>query len=702
MKGYSRIIAALGLPTALSLMLTIPVVAQLPPAPPIPPVAKPLEASSDRIFTTIQIPHRPAPTAIVIHAAPGGSDDGDGSAERPFRTLDRAQAAVRLHNQDHDVTVELSDGIYRLTRPLRFSAADGGTHGFTVRWQAAKGAHPVLSGGIPITGWRKADVARDIWSAPIPPGSDPRQLVVDGRLARRAQIEVPRGAFAFQDWGLEITDPAWAFLASLPDQKRIEIEGTGWFTDRHATVEKIEGRKIRMQQPGWHNNLIGYDTFARPISKEAAHMFLVNALAFLREGGQWFADPARGVLYYKPRPGENMAEISVVLPRLQMLMSISGSYEQPVKDLQFRGLAFQHTSWLQPSGSGGYASQQSGSYLAGEVPDYPADPIRDCSWGCWSFEAMRNRWRQQPAAVQVAAAARVVFDDVRFSQLGQVALGIGNNADANNSGIGLGATSIEVAHSQFEDLSGGAIMVGGVTPEAHHPSRPEIGVRDIVIRDNRISNISQDYKEQSAILISYATASLVLNNEISNAPYDGIDIGWGWGTNDPGGSAAYRTLNRGYYDQGGNTVYDTPTILRDTVVMGNRVSRVKQWYPDGGAIYHLSADPGALIAENYVHDVPGGIALYLDEGSRYVTIRNNVVENVGVWLNLNSQDNMLPRRTAMDNTASGNWYNSGKRTGSWTEYLNNRAIDNIEVKGNAWPVPATEIMARSGVRHPTP
>jgi hypothetical protein len=116
----------------------------------------------------------------------------------------------------------------------------------------------------------------------------------------------------------------------------------------------------------------------------------------------------------------------------------------------------------------------------------------------------------------------------------------------------------------------------------------------------------------------------------------------------------------------------------------------------------LSADPGALIAENYVHDVPGGIALYLDEGSRYVTIRNNVVENVGVWLNLNSQDNMLPRRTAMDNTASGNWYNSGKRTGSWTEYLNNRAIDNVEVKGNAWPAPAAEIMARSGVRHSTP
>src|SRR5206468_4293499 len=213
------------------------------------------------------------------------------------------------------------------------------------------------------------------------------------------------------------------------------------------------------------------------------------------------------------------------------------------------------SSWLGPSGPEGYASQQSGSFLAGQMRDYPADPIRDCSWGCRPFEAMRNRLRQQPAAVQVAAATRVVFDDDRFAELGQVALGIG-----------------------------------------------------------------------------------IMNNDVSDTPYDGIDVGWGWGANDPGGSPAYRTASRGYYDQPGNLTYDTPTILRDTVVVANRVSRVKQWYPDGGAIYHLSADPGALIAENYISDVPGGIALYLDEGSRYVTVRNNVVENVGVWLTVNSQD----------------------------------------------------------------
>jgi hypothetical protein len=693
---------ALRLASAALIVGAAPAIAQLPPTPPIPAVEKPLSASSKRIFSTIRIPNRPAPVPIVIYVLLQGSDDGDGSRERPFRSLPRAKAAVRTFNRDHDVTVRIADGIFRLDAPLRFTAEDGGHNGFTVRWEGEEGAHPVISGGVPVTGWRLADAQRGIWSAAIPAGADPRQLIVNGHLARRAAIEVPRRAFEFHDWGLQIVDPAWRFLADLPDQRRIEVEGTGWFTDRHAMIDRIEGARMVMQQPGWRNNLIGYDTIAQPVSREAAHLFFANSLAFLRTPGQWFADPSKGRLYYKPRAGEDMASISVELPRLQALMSISGSYDRPIADLQFRRLSLRSTSWLGPSGPDGYASQQSGSFLAGPVPGYPATPIRDCSWGCRPFEAMRNKLRQQPAAVQVAAASRVVFDDVRFSELGQIALGIGNNPDANDSGTGLGTAAIEITRSTFTDLAGGAIMVGGVIPDAHHPSRPEMGVRDILIRDNRISNISQDYREQAAILVTYATGAVIMNNDVSDAPYDGIDVGWGWGANDPGGSPAYRTTSRGYYDQPGNLTYDTPTILRDTVIMGNRISRVKQWYPDGGAIYHLSADPGALIAENYIRDVPGGIALYLDEGSRYITVRNNVVDNVGVWLTVNSQDYLLPKRTALDNLALGNWYNSGRVTGSWTKYLNNNLVGNVAVNGKRWPAAARDVIAKSGIRPDQP
>ncbi len=89
---------------------------------------------------------------------------------------------------------------------------------------------------------------------------------MNGTAARRAALEAPRSAFAFHDWGIRIVDPAWRFLAALPGQERMEVESTGFFTDRRALVERIEGDRIILRQPGWRNNLIGYDTFARPVS----------------------------------------------------------------------------------------------------------------------------------------------------------------------------------------------------------------------------------------------------------------------------------------------------------------------------------------------------------------------------------------------------------------------------------------------------
>jgi hypothetical protein len=642
-------------------------------------------------------PSAAAPGAVTFHVAPGGSDRGDGSAARPFRTLERAQDAVRHVARDVDVTVLLADGVYRPDAPLRFGTADGGHDGRSVTWSAAPGAQPLLSGGMAVEGWQR-DTANDgVWVASVPKGLESRQLWVADRLAQRARIEVPLAAFTFAEDALVIADPAYRYLARLPGQHRIEVEGTGYFTDRYAVVDRIEGDRLVMQQPGWANNLIGFDTIARSIAAKKARLFLINARAFLKEAGQWYLDPAAGKLYYKPRPGEDMARVSVVLPRLEALLSIAGSYDAPVRDLRFTGLRFSHTSWLGPSRPTGYASQQSGAYLAERVPDYPADPIERCRWGCWAFERMRNRWNQVPAAVQVAAAARVTFDHNVFAHLGGVALGIGNNPDANISGIGLGTAGVAVSRNRFSDLSGGAIMAGGVRNDAHHPPRAEMGNRALSIADNVIENFAQDYKEQAGILVTYAAGTSVTHNDVSGAPYDGIDIGWGWGTNDPGGNPTYRSRQRGYYDVPGNPVYDSPTILRDTFVAYNRVHKVKQWFQDGGAIYHLSADPGAVIAENHVFDVPGAVGLYLDEGSRYVTVRDNVVDQAGVWLFANTMDSFFPMRVTIDNIATGNWHRGGRLNGMWTPHMNNLVADDHPITAPAWPATAQAIIAKAGV-----
>ncbi len=144
---------------------------------------------------------------------------------------------------------------------------------------------------------------------------------------------------------------------------------------------------------------------------------------------------------------------------------------------------------------------------------------------------------------------------------------------------------------------------------------------------------------------------------------------------DAGGNANYRVNMHGY-DWKQNLVYDTPTTHRDVVVAGNRVHGAKQFFHDGGAIYNLSASPGTLITENYIFDNSRMIALYLDEGSRYLTVRKNVVEDKeGVWLNINTAKSAYPLRISPDNTASGNWHDGTKVGGMWTNYQNDLILD---------------------------
>ncbi|EGF89714.1 pectin lyase fold/virulence factor [Asticcacaulis biprosthecium C19] len=636
--------------------------------------------------------------ATTFHVSPKGDDRSDGSAARPYQTLMRAKEAVRTKSATSDVAVSLADGTYLLEAPLILTEADGGQNGFSVTWQAADGAKPALSGGLAITGWKPY---RDgIYVADTPKGLDTRQLWVNDRLAEVAQVEIDRKSVTFSETGLTIANPP-VNLAALPAQDRIEIESQGYFTARFSPVKSIAGNTLTMQQPAWANNIWGWDTIPNPFHPEDAHLYLRNSLAFLTQPGQWFLDPGAGKLYYKPRAGEDMTTAQVVLPRLEVLLAVAGTKDKPVHDLNFRGLRFSHTSWRGPSSNQGLASQQSGTFITGKAAFYPEDVLDRCKTGCAEFETVRNQWNQTPAAVQVSAAQHIVFEGNVFAHLGQYALGIGNDDNAHLTGQGLAAVDIVVKGNVFTDLAGGAISAGGVRPDAHHPSDPRLTNRQHVFENNLIQNVSQDYKDNSAIIATYIWNNVILHNDISGAPYDAIDVGYGWGYVDAGGNPNYRTRMRGY-DQwpggGGNPVYDTPTTHKDVFVGFNRVYKIKQLFLDGGAIYNLGACPDCVFAENHVFDIGPRVALYFDEGSRGLLIRNNVVEDASKWLNVNTARSALPLRTSTNNTARGNWHNTTEVGGIWSAYQEDLIVDDHDVPDKSWPAEAKQVMANAGVQ----
>ncbi|SEO76975.1 ricin-type beta-trefoil lectin domain protein [Actinacidiphila rubida] len=627
-----------------------------------------------------------AATMTTLYASPAGSGTSCSAAAPCSLTQAKSSVEALTANMTGDVVVSMAGGTYRLTEPWKLTAADSGRNGHTVTWQASPGQSPVVSGGQQVTGWSLKDASSNVYVASVPAGVDSRQLYVDGASAPRAAVTISRSDVKVTSSGMTIVNPALNYLASLPEQNRIEVESQDSFTDRYAPVQSVSGSSITMQQPAWNNNNWGYDTIANPFA--GGQMLLENSYSFLKSTGQWYLDPQAGQLYYKAPAGWNPSAHDVELPRLTSLLQISGSYTDPVHDIAFQGISFQHTTWLQPSTGTGYADQQSGTFL-GRSFSQPSDFLSSCQSGCPLFEAARNSWSQVPAAVQVSAAHTVTFSGDTFTHLGQVALGIGNDADAHASGIGLGASGISVSGSTFTDDAGAGIVVGGVQPDAHHPSDPAMTDQDITIQGNRINGVAKDYKDMAGILSTYVTHAVISHNEVSDLAYDGIDVGWGWGANDPGGSQDYK--NRGLYAY--QPVYTTPTTLKNTVVTGNLIHGTKKVFHDGGSLYNLSANPGSVFDGNYIYDNQHTVGLYLDEGSRYVTMSHNVVQDSGVWAFTNAG----ATNNTNDNTFDTNWYNSGATQVATGAPHNNTLTGNVLVSGTSWPSGAQQVISQAGV-----
>ncbi|MEV6006937.1 ricin-type beta-trefoil lectin domain protein [Streptomyces sp. NPDC051976] len=627
-----------------------------------------------------------AATMTTLYASPSGSGTAC-SASAPC-SLTQVKSAVEAidANMSGDIAVQLAGGTYRMSSPLSLGGADSGSNGHQVVWQAQAGQSPVLSGGRQVTGWTLKDAANNIYAAPVPTGADSRQLYVDGALAPRAAITISRSDVKVTAGGMTIANPALNYLATLPQQNRIEVESQNSFTDRYAPVQSINGTAVTMQQPAWNNNNWGYDTLASPFA--GGTLLLENSYSFLKTPGQWYLDPAAGQLYYKAPAGWSSTAHDIELPQLTSLLQVGGSYASPAHDISFQGIAFEHSTWLRPSTSVGYADQQSGAFL-GRPFTQPSDFLTSCQSGCQLFEAARNGWEQVPAAVQVSAANGITFSGDTFAHLGQVGLGIGNDGDAHASGVGLGASNIAVSGSTFTDDSGAGIVVGGVQPDAHHPSDPAMTDQNITIQGNRISGVAKDYKDMAGILSTYVTHAVITHNEVSDLAYDGIDVGWGWGANDPGGSQDYR--NRGLYNY--QPVYTTPTTLKNTVVSYNAVHGTKKVFHDGGSIYNLSANPGASIDHNYIYDNQHTVGLYLDEGSRYVTLGSNVVQDSGVWAFTNASGT----NNTNDSTFANNWYNSGATQVATGSPHNNVLTGNVQVSGTNWPSGAQQVISQAGV-----
>ncbi|MEU0969933.1 discoidin domain-containing protein [Streptomyces sp. NPDC005917] len=390
----------------------------------------------------------------VVHAAPEGRG-ASCSAQRPCSVRQAKTAAARLAaDSNGDVHVRLAGGTYRLDAPLRFGPQDSGRSGHRIVWEAAPGAQPVISGGVPVGGWHRDTENPQLWSAPVPAGLDTRQLYADGQRLPRSSGTSPVALTQTED-GFRAADDT---LASWRNPSGIEFVfdgGHGPWTQPRCGVASVAGNTITMRQPCWSNMKLpstptapdgdspagGFPT----LNPSATPSTIENAYELLSPG-TWYLDQTRHVVYYKPRPGQDPAAMSFVAPVLEQLVTTTSTADDPLHDVTFRGITFAYTTWRAPSGDDGFADMQATMHITG--PDGSrtqglcqyVSPAGSCPFAAWS---------RPPAAVDLVGTRNVSVTGNVFEHLGAAGLGTYHGADHDL-----------ISGNEIRDVSGNGIQFG--------------------------------------------------------------------------------------------------------------------------------------------------------------------------------------------------------------------------------------------------
>ena len=539
---------------------------------------------------------------IELYVSPQGDDANPGSEARPLCTIERARDVARAAKASgkRNIIVNLRGGVYWLSRTFVLTSEDSGAAAAQIVYRNYKGERPVLSGGVRISGWTLGDSG--IWKARTTL-ADFRQLYVNGRRAVRARGPVPVGGRFEGRNGVFLPD---ARLAQWKNPQDVELVFDIQWERNILKVFKIQpsgsGVLLSMLEP--------YFTLAR--LKEGKQIELPthieNALELLDEPGEWYLDRAAHEIYYMPRAGENMASVEVIAPAVEQLVEVRGTLDRPIHDIRFEGITFAYASWLQPSRIGHVDVQANftmpqTNLLARSSPGYSAVGGGAALLSPVLAEAVRS-----PGNLVLDAAKSIRFERCIFSHLGGSGLEIRHGSQDN-----------VVSGSRFEDIAGSAIQIGDVND--HHVKDAREVVRNNEVSNCYITDAANQYLAGVGVFAGYTDGTVIAHNEITNLPYSGISVGWGWGETDAGGGGYYQPI-----------LFDTPTVARNNRIEYNHVHNVMQLLWDGGGIYILGDMPGTILRGNHVHDNPGSPGgIYLDEGSAHIEVAGNLVYNVKSW-----------------------------------------------------------------------
>jgi hypothetical protein len=274
-----------------------------------------------------------APKAGDIYVATTGNDKAAGTQKAPFKSLARAQEAVRTRNASgKPVTLWLRGGTYFLTAPLVFGPEDSGTAKAPVTWAAYPNEKVIISGGVKLNPtW--SDYSGGIKVATIGTGYVFDMLFLDGdkllTLARYPNYDpdkVPlQGCADISDRVAKWSNPEGGFIRAL---HRAEWGGESF------RIKGKSGTTLDLEWVGDNN---------RGDRMNPKEQVAENIFEELDAPGEWFYDKKEGKLYVFPPTDTDLSKSYLVGGTQEELIRVVGKPGTNVTHLGFRGFHFTHT-----------------------------------------------------------------------------------------------------------------------------------------------------------------------------------------------------------------------------------------------------------------------------------------------------------------------------------------------------------------------
>ena len=569
-----------------------------------------------------------------IWISPKGSDFNDGTPQSPKATLTSALRQAREWRRTEDnriqggITIYMEGGTYAFHEPVFIRPEDSGTKESPTIIRSVGDEKVILSGGISIKGWKKQG---KVWVADVPAFNgrplDFRQLWVNGKKAVRARdvedFEKMNRICSVDEKNEILYVPAVSIRRLIDNKGNLKAKYAEMVLHQMWCVANLRIRSVEVQgdsaairfhQP--ESRIQFEHPWPRPMVTTDGHnsaFYLTNARELQDVPGEWYHDIDARKVYYYPREGEKMQEAEVIVPAVETLVRVEGTLDRPVCHIRFEKITFSYTTWMRPSEKG-HIPLQAGMYL---TDGYRIDPKMQRDY--LNHPLDNQGWLGRPAAaVRVVAARQIDFERCRFEHLGSTGL---DYEEAVQGGVVRGCL--------FRDIAGNGLLVGSFSPAAHETHLPyDPADRREVCTQQQINNcyfteIGNEDWGCLAIAAGYVEDINIEHNEISEVPYSGISLGWGW----------TQTVN----------------CMRNNRVHANLIHHYAKHMYDVAGIYTLGSQPKSYVTENcvhsiykpgYVHDPNHWFYLYTDEGSSFITVRDNWTEGEKYLQNANGPGNV--------------------------------------------------------------